>query len=82
MKALLWTTKVPKFKVSNYTNIALIMTFYRENVCGYAIKLIVAGQIWFLFIKITLLGCWQLSLAQDLLMKISHVMADVCQDHV
>ena len=45
MKALLWTTKVPKFKVPNYTNLALIMTFYRENVCGYDIKLIEAGQI-------------------------------------
>ena len=45
MKALLWTTKLPKFKVPNYTNLALIMTFYRENVCGYDIKPIVAGQI-------------------------------------
>ena len=45
MKPLLWTTKVPKFKVPNYTNLALIMTFYGENTCGYDIKLIVAGQI-------------------------------------
>ena len=43
--SLLWTTKLPKFKVPNYTNLALIMTFYRGNVCGYDIKLIVAGQI-------------------------------------
>ena len=72
MAPLLWATKSPTFKVPNYTNLAL-MTFDRENVCGYDIKLIVAGQIWLLFIKITLIGCWQLSFAPDLLMKVSHM---------